>query len=82
MTSADARTKIEKAVGHLRFPLSIEVDAYGQVTDVRYETSWQEGDVETIVDKNNRVVYKQNYQERSLTEKQIADLEECIKSIL
>lgn len=87
MNEQDFYKKLEKVVGHLSFPHSTTVNRDGIVTKFEFEASWKEGTTEPFEtddkhpDGSPVLGYKDNYEKKTLTKKQIEDLGELIKSL-
>lgn len=79
---------MEKAVGHAEFPHVIKTDQYGKVTAITYDKEWKSGGVESIdtgkvdINRNPIIEYKENYSKKSLTKKQIENLDKAIATII
>lgn len=85
---AQAYKALEKAVGHLEFPHTVTLDRDGKVVEITYEKEWKAGGVESIdtgkkdINRNPIIEYKENYSKKSLTKKQIENLDKAIATII
>lgn len=84
MKSLEFREQLADKFGReIDFPLQVDVDEYGNVTGARYESEWQTGGTEPVLNDAGEIVdYAQNYETHKLTKAEISKLDKAIESIM